>query len=945
MRFYEDLTKIHINTLPPRAHYFPYDSLEKALGGNEAKSDYYTLLNGEWDFKYFKRDIDCPDTITDWDRVEVPSCWQSTGYEPPYYTNVAYPYPVDPPYVPDDNPLGVYRKTFTLSGEKASLEQYIVFEGVAPCFELFVNGEYVGYSTVSHSTSEFKINLKEGENEIVVKVYKWCASSYLEDQDFFRNNGIFRDVYILSRPEGHLFDIEIGFDDKGIYCDEKHTIYDAEMKETDLCEPILWNAEKPYLYTVVVEKAGEFIPFKVGLRTQSISAKGEFMVNGVSVKLKGVNHHDTHPKNGYTQTYDELRAELLKMKELNINTIRTSHYPPQPKFIELCDELGFYVVDEADVEQHGFCERTSKWPGYDVDGIWPCQNPLWKEAHLDRAARLYERDKNHTSVIFWSMGNEANFGENFVHMCDFIHKRESEFKGITRQVHYENVWPENSQYDGDLGWGTTHSADNECIDIVSRMYPQGYKMAEYLEESGDTRPFFMCEYCHAMGNGPGDVVYYWDVFYRYPNMIGGCIWEWTDHTMLDENGNQGYGGDFGEEVHFGNFCCDGLVFSDRSFKAGSYEAKYAYQPMHTELSGKTLTITNRYDFTCLCECEASWNITADGVVVKEGKLDLKIKPHCTDSIELDFEIPDCKMGAYLNIFLKKDGREVAFDQYKISDGKTLCDGNGKAKIEVDGNFAKITGDGFSYLFNLYYGYIEQLDDYLTAPMELTVWRAPIDNDRHAKNDWFADNYHKAHNKIYDVEISDNKIIVTASIGGVSRTPFLRYTTEYTFFQDGRIDVAFNGDFDRTRPFLPRLGFEFKVKEKNFKYFGYGPYESYVDMHHGSKVGMYESSAAAEYVPYLMPQEHGNHYGTKLLSLGDFEFVSDQGFEMRVSDYETAELDRKTHNWQLEKDSSTNVRIDYKVSGIGSASCGPKLLRRYQLNDKKISFAFTIRKRG
>ncbi len=929
MRTYEDLTKLHINTLKPRSHYIPYDSMEKALAGRSEASEYFMLLNGEWDFKYYSRDIDCPQNITEWEKVTVPSCWQTTGYEPPYYTNVNYPYPVDPPYVPDDNPVGVYRKIVAISENKATMEQYIVFEGVAPCFELFVNGEYVGYSTVSHSTSEFKINLLKGENEIVVKVYKWCVSSYLEDQDFFRNNGIFRDVYILSRPKGHLFDISIGFDDKGIYYDGSYTVFDADMKETDLSAPILWNAEKPYLYTVVVEHMGEYIPFKIGLRTQSISAKGELLINGVSVKLKGVNHHDTHPDNGYVQTYDELRFELLKMKELNINTIRTSHYPPQAKFLELCDELGFYVIDEADVETHGFSNRNCRW-GYDDNNIWPCKNPEWREAHIDRAERLYERDKNHTSVVFWSMGNESNCGENFAAMCDFIHKRESEFKGITRYVHYENAYATNTQ-----------TKDPDYVDVVSRMYPQPYKIAQYLEESGDMRPFFMCEYSHAMGNGPGDLVDYWNVFNRYPNMIGGCIWEWTDHTMRMTDGKAGYGGDFGEETNDGNFCCDGLVFADKSFKAGSYEAKYAYQPLYTELDGTLLKITNRYDFTCLCECEVSWNITADGEVVADGKLDLAVKPHMTETVELDFDIPKCELGAYLNISMKKDGYEVAHSQHMLCDAKPIHKGEGKAKIDVDGMYAKITGDSFSYIFNLHYGYIEKLNDYLAAPIKLGIWRAPTDNDRNIKRAWYDENYNKMHNKVYEAKVEGNTIKVTAGLATVSRMPFFKYTIVYTFFADGRIDVVMDGEFDQSRTFLPRLGFEFAVKDKAFKYFGYGPYEAYIDMHNGSQMGMYESSTDREYVPYLKPQEHGNHYNTKLLELGAFTFKSCQGFEFNVSDYDANELGTKAHNWELEKSKNTNVRIDYKVSGIGSNSCGPSLSEKYQMKDKVVHFEYSI----
>ncbi len=932
MRKYERMDLLHENTLKPRASYIPYDTLEKAFSGRAESSRYYTLLNGEWNFKYFSRDIDCPETITDWDKVEVPSCWQSTGYEKPYYTNVNYPYPVDPPYVPDDNPLGVYEKTVSITAEQAQRENYIIFEGVAPCLELFVNGKYVGYSSVSHCTSEFKIDLNEGENKILVKVYKWCVGSYLEDQDFFRCNGIFRDVYILSRPQGHLFDIAIGFDDKAIYCKENYKVYDAEGKETDLKNPILWNAEKPYLYTVIVEQAGEYIPFKVGLRKQEISSEGELLINGVSVKLKGINHHDTHAENGYTQTLEELKTDLLKMKELNINTIRMSHYPPQPRFMDLCDEMGFYVIDEADIETHGFSNRDTNW-SYDGSGIWPCKNPDWQTAFVDRAERMLERDKNHPCIIFWSLGNESNCGDNFVAMADFLKKRDKEIGGIVRYIHYEGSYTET---------GRQGRKDPDYVDIVSRMYATTANMADYIAKTGDKRPIFWCEYCHAMGNSPGDLMDYWKVFEKYPSMIGGCIWEWADHTALDENGNYGYGGDFGEETHDHNFCCDGLVFNDRGFKAGSYEAKYTYQPLSTALSGKTLTVYNKYDFTDLSEMDITYSVTADEAVVKEGKLNLAAAPHESEEITLDFDIPNAKYGAYLNVSMKnKDGYEVAFTQHKLADAKEIEKGDGKAVITANGEYASISGDGFNYLFNLHYGYIEKLNDYLKSPMKLGVWRAPIDNERKVRQDWFNNNYDKAHNKVYETEIKDNKIIVKGSLSSVSRSPFFSYTAEYEFFADGKIGVTLDGKFNTGRHFLPRLGFEFETKAKDFKYFGYGPYEAYIDMHHGSKMGMYESSADKEYVNYIMPQEHGSHYNTKMLSLGGCTFESSQGFEMNVSQYSGEELTKKNHYYELEKGENTYVRIDYKVTGIGSNSCGPYLLEQYRMNDESVHFEFSM----
>lgn len=947
MRKYEDLNRIHENTLAPRAHYIPYDSLEKALKRDKSASAYYRLLNGEWDFRYFARDIDCPAEITEWDSVQVPSCWQSTGYEKPYYTNADYPYPIDPPYVPDDNPLGVYRKVFAVSAEEASRKNYIVFEGVAPCYDLYVNGAYVGYSSVSHSTSEFAIDLKEGENEILVKVYKWSVSSYLEDQDFLRYNGIFRDVYLLSRPEGHVFDIDLAFDSKGVYYDGSYSVYDAEGKLTDLSSPVLWNAEKPYLYTVVIEQAGEFIPIRVGLRDQQVNDKGELLINGVSVKLKGVNHHDTHAYNGYALTYDEMKDELLQMKKLNINCIRTSHYPPQPVFIELCDELGFYVCDEADIETHGFCGRKTGWDHYDAGDIWPCRNPEWEGAFVDRAARLYERDKNSTCVVMFSLGNESNYGVNFAAMSRYIKAREAQRAGITRMVHYENAYCNNSQ-----------KMEPDTVDCVSRMYWTPERMLTYHLHTGDKRPMFLCEYSHAMGNGPGDVKDYWDEMELHPYMIGGCIWEWADHVAPIEGDKMGYGGDFGEETHDGNFCSDGLVFYDRSFKAGSLDAKYVYQPMAADWKDGVLTVRNKNAFRNFSEYDFSWEVTADGKVTSEGTLKLEAKGYEEIAVALDLEIPESCFGTYLRLSMKDQGYEVAFEQILLAEGclgkeecpveccaAGCCESAEGVKITEAGEFAVVEGADFSYQFNLHYGHLEKLGDFLKAPMQLTIWKAPTDNERNVRTKWEqGEKYDRAHNKVYEYAIEGNTIRVKAALATVSKLPFFKYEAVYTFLADGRVDVALDGEFDQSRTFLPRLGFEFKTAEKEFAYFGYGPYESYIDMHHGSWMGMFESTAEKEYVPYIMPQEHGSHYNTKCLKMGGFEFVSAQGFCCNVSEYTAKELTAKAHGFELEKDEFTNVRIDYKVSGIGSNSCGPELLEKYRMNDKNVSFAFSIIKK-
>ena len=933
MRFYEDLKNIHINTEAPRAHYFPYDTLEKALKGDKNDSLYFIDLNGEWDFAFFNRDIDCPEKIEAWDKIPVPACWQNHGYEHPYYTNANYQYPVDPPFVPDDNPVGVYRRTVNLTSEQAQRENYIVFEGVCSCVELFVNGKYVGFSTVSRSTSEFKLELNEGENEIIAKVYKWCFGSYLEDQDCLRYNGIFRDVYILSRPIGHVKDVDIRFDDKVIECDLPHTIFNADGNIADLTTPILWNAEKPYLYTVVVERNGEFIPIKVGMRTQSIAENGEFLINGVSVKLKGVNHHDTNPDKGYTMSYEDMKYDLIRMKELNINCIRTSHYPPPAAFIELCDEMGFYVVDEADQEANGFLTRY-RGCGWDKGEIWPIKDERWKEVHVDRADRLYQRDKNNTCVIMWSMGNESNYGVNAEAMCNYVRECEAN-RPFKRIIHYE---PSCLGMNGPLMPPT--------VDIISAMYTSIDDYKQYYEKSGDTRPYFLCEYSHAMGNGPGDVYYYWEHIYSDPRYIGGCIWEWTDHVAKNNEGQYCYGGDFGEETHNGHGCCDGLTFNDRSFKAGSYEAKAAYQPMKTSYENGTLTILNRYDFTDLNERTLRYEIVSDGKVLAEQNINVTCAPKQTVSIKPEITVAESTYGVYLNVYLyDKNGYEVAFGQHLVREGKGRdTEIHSSATITEKGERAVISGEGFEHVFNLHYGYLEKIDGLTDAPFDITVWRAPIDNDGTIKNDWNVDRYNMMKGKLYSYEIDGNIIKVKKSLAAISREKAIDYTCEYTFGADGSIKVSFDGEtFLENKSFLPRLGFEFTTDVKKFTYFGYGPYESYTDMHNASKLGMYDSTPENEYVNYVMPQEHGNHFGCRYLDLGKYEVISDNNFEIRVGEYSTKELTEKAHNFELEKDGKTHVRIDYRVSGLGSNSCGPSLAEKYRVNDKKIAYSFTLKK--
>ena len=937
MRSYEDLNQIQINREPQRSYYIPYDTLEKALEGKKETSDFYQLLNGEWDFAYFERDIDVPEVITEWDKIPVPSNWQMHGYDRPYYTNVNYPYPVDPPFVPDDNPCGVYSRSFTIDKQWKDKETYIVFEGVNSCLFLYLNDQFVGYSQGSHLQSEFNLTqyIKEGLNQLTVKVLQWCSGSYLEDQDFFRLSGIFRDVYLLSRDKESARDIEIQVKNKTITVSEdNYFIYDGKTKLESISDPILWNAEKPHLYTVIVKSGCEYIPFKVGIRDIAVSPLGELLINGVSVKLKGVNRHDTHPTLGHYMPYEMMKDELLKMKELNINCIRTSHYPPTPELLDLCDELGFYVVDETDIEIHGFATRNTLY-AYDIENPdWICNQKQWEDAFVERAQRMVERDKNHPSVIMWSMGNESGYGSNHDAMIAWTKNRDQ-----SRLVHYE---------------GASLVQDKSGVDVISRMY-SSVEDIENFANAEDKRPFFLCEYSHAMGNGPGDVWDYWDKIYQYPKLIGGCVWEWADHAVMVE-GTYKYGGDFKELTHDGNFCCDGVVFPDRSYKAGSLEIKAVYQYIKTKMDGNQLTVTNLYDFTNLKEYKLQWNIECDGEAIKSGELICDLEPHDTNVYTLDFILPKyCKLGCFIDIRLV-GAYEVAMEQHQLEVELQKEDECKQLPAQfVDGKETiLISGPRFNYRFNKQYGQFESMvvegSEKIAERTKLSVWRAPTDNDRKVKYKWglFEDNMsgenmNRLFSKVYSCEMKDNQIIVEGSLSGVSRSPFLRFVAVYSVSIEGEIKIKFQGKIKENCVYLPRLGFEFfvpKTQEK-FRYFGMGPFENYQDMCHHTKIGLYESSAKEEYVPYIVPQEHGNHIKTKVLEIGGLKFTTDNVFEFSVSNYSSEMLTHAMHTDELIENECTIVRIDYKNSGIGSNSCGPELLEKYQLKEKEIAFEFSV----
>lgn len=971
---WQDSTFLQKGREPERSYYIPFQSENSALTFAKNESDRYVLLNGEWDFKFYQNYYDEEENITLWDKVSVPMNWQILGYENPMYSDMNYPYPVDFPYVPDENSLGIYRRKFEINSAWSNKETYMIFDGVSSCFYLYINGEEIGYSQGSHMSAEFNITpyIKEGSNEVVVKVLKWCDGSYLEDQDFFRLSGIFRDVYLLSREKNHLRDFEIktSLDTLSLSTDYKgvvrYNLYDGnnllESGEfSGACEIKAnnakhWTAETPNLYNLILNAEGEYIPAKVGFRTIGTSDNGELLINGVSVKLKGVNHHDTHPDNGYVMTRDDLKKDLLLMKQLNINCIRTSHYPSTVDFMELCDEMGFYVVDEADQEAHGLdIMIANNWVNRLYDDSLIADMPEWKDAFVERASRLVERDKNHPCVIMWSMGNETYYGKNIDAMIEWVKNRST-----TPLIHYER----------------TFELENDAcgVDVISRMYSWFNELDDQIA-SKDKRPFFMCEYAHCMGNGPGEVADYWDVIYKHPRLIGGCIWEWADHTIR-RDGKYLYGGDFGDIIHNGNYCCDGLVFPDRSFKAGTLNVKAVYQNIKItpiDLEKGIFKIKNLYDFIPLSDFNLSYTVSKDGEIIKNESFKFDIFPKEEYEFAADYNLPgECEYGCYIDFSLCSDnevlclekGFEFASVQFELPVQRKKLEEISPSNVNYteDNHRVYIDGEGFSYVFNKMKGNFEKITiggkEILKDYCRMGVWRAPTDNDCEIKKSWglYDDiysswNMNRLFRKVYSCEVEWTeglRIVVKGSLGGVGRIPIARYTTSYVVDSKGRIDVDINTEISEKCCELPRFGFELLMKPEfdRIKYFGMGPEETYCDMQSHGKMDWHISDAESEYVPYIKPQEHGNHIKTKYLEVTNNEgaglvFATDTEFEFSVSHYSADQLSEVTHSFDLKKEDSTFVRIDYKVAGLGSRSCGPKLADKYKVNEKTFRHRFQM----
>ncbi len=989
---FENPTLARGGRIDAHAYMIPHKETDAAMEGVKAKSPFYHLLSGDWYFTYYEKYSDLPEDISAVlfdDALPVPSNWQMYGYDTPQYANTAYPIPLNPPYIPAETPCGVYQTSFTLPESFAGRQTHIVFEGVDSFYYLYVNGVKIGFGKVPHLPSEFDLTdvLQEGENTVTVVVYKWSEGTYIECQDFLRISGIFRDVYLLSRAPAHLTDIAIDAVPTNVYKDGKITaslsfsspvsytasLFDAKgsligsVKDAPVSFRVenarLWTAETPYLYTLLIEYDGECVAQKVGIRDIKVGNKGELLINGTPVKIKGVNRHDTHPVYGHVTPMEDIRRELKLMKQLNMNAIRTSHYPNTSEFLGLCDELGFYVIAEADLESHGFVYYRGAYGYEPFDAERPAESADWTAVHLDRIERLVARDKNHPSVFMWSMGNEADYGTNFIKMCEHCKKVDP-----TRLTHYERA---------------IEDRDNAPFDVVSEMYATVAKVTAEGKLK-DPKPYFLCEYSHAMGVGPGDIYDYVETFYQHPRLMGGCIWEWADHAVVLENEkgekNYGYGGDSGEKYHAGNFCADGLVFPDRTPSSGALEAKAVYQNIKfTFLEDGKVKLTNRFSFTDLSEFDILYYVEEDGKVTANGKLErFTLKPLASKTVQIPAVVTGkVKLAATLNFSVRLKhatawadaGYEIAHAQHELSAEKksilSLPSKNTLRVTEENKEFITVSGNNFTYTFNRLFAAIEQITlngvPMFANATNISTALAPIDNFRHARNAWkINDDFRAEYDvhelssvRVYDETRGDKNANFEITFHGAltsyaTRNLVENLTVTYTLEPSGLLHIAVTGEKGALLPFLPRFGIDLTLSSDrdNIVYFGKGPDENYIDMCHASYLGLYKTTVQNMHIPYTMPQACGNRTDVRLLTVTDglgrgLLFAADGAFEFSASKFDNHAIKMANHQWDLSADERTYVRIDYKNTGVGSGSCGPLTDEKYWVKEDKMSYSFRL----
>jgi beta-galactosidase len=931
--------------LPPRAWY----------ASSDAKS---LSLNGSWRLR-LSATADAEDDsfaeegydAGDWAEVTVPGHWVLQGdgaFGAPIYTNHLYPFPVDPPHVPTENPTGDHLRVFDLPSDwPADGGVVLRFDGVESCARVWLNGTDIGEFKGSRLPHEFAVGhlLRPTGNVLAVRVHQWSAGSYLEDQDQWWLPGIFRDVTLLHRPAGSALDFFV-------HASYDHTTGEGTLRvdsdvdgrvtvpalDIDVAtgEPVTvpvrpWTAETPHLYDGVLATEGERVPLRIGFRTVALE-DGLVKVNGTPVLFKGVNRHEWHPTTGRALDLETMREDVLLMKRHNINAVRTSHYPPHPAFLDLCDELGLWVVDECDLETHGFVEQD--WRDNPVD------DDRWTPALLDRAARMVERDKNHPSIVFWSLGNEAGTGRGLTAMAEWIHGRDS-----SRLVHYEGDW------------------NCRDTDVYSRMYAfhdEVEKIGRGLDGGTEKRralPFIQCEYAHAMGNGPGGLADYQRLFDTYERLQGGFVWEWIDHGVTHPELGYAYGGDFGEELHDGNFVCDGLLFPDRRPSPGLVEYQKVIEPVRIEGDGAdgTVRITNRYDFADLSRLAFEWAYQVDGETVEAGALSVPaLAPGESAEVKLPEPPANMRGGEALwtvRALLADDtawaakGHTVAWGQVALASPPVPSVAASAAPASGDGRIT--LGPG---VFDARTGTLRAIGGVDVSGLRLDVWRAPTDNDDGAE--WQTDTrygvlwrtlgLHRMRHRLDAVEVGEDAVTVRTRVAPAAREAGL--STVYRWTSDGerlRLTVSVGPEGDWTVP-LPRLGVRFGLARADaVRWFGGGPGEAYPDTGAASMVSRWQSTVDELQTPYVRPQENGARADVRWAELGGLRIEGDPRFWFTARRWTTEQLDAAAHLTDLTAGDTVWVNLDHGQHGIGSQSCGPGPLPRYHLRAEPAEFSFVF----
>ncbi|WP_273393926.1 glycoside hydrolase family 2 TIM barrel-domain containing protein [Actinobacillus porcinus] len=1000
---FENPEVLHLNRQPHRAYFVPFAKGQNADSLLRETSAFFTALSGKnWDFTYYHSVQALPEdflTAPLNTQIPVPSNWQTQGFDQHHYTNINYPFPFDPPFVPKENPCGHYRHCFDF--EPLADKRYLLnFEGVDSCFFVYVNQQFVGFGQISHSTNEFEItdHLKSGKNQLDVLVLKWCAGSYLEDQDKFRMSGISRDVYLLTRDANYLHDFFIKTELNPAltqatltvetqFAQEKQAIEFAlfDPKGTEIARqqattfslildnPILWNAENPQLYRLTMASGNEVIEQKIGFRKIEVD-NGVLKFNGQAIKFKGVNRHDSDPATGYAISREQALVDLALMKQHNINAIRTAHYPNAPWFSELCDQYGFYLIAESDIESHGASMAYVATPEKSIFLNDPCVNddekirqqtidnfcyfaraPEYKSAILDRTFANVERDKNRTSVVIWSLGNESGYGENFEAAAAWIKQRDH-----SRLVHYESSIYQHSR----------HQNDVSHLDFYSEMYPATESLDRYCTDPTKTKPYILCEYTHAMGNSNGDAEDYWQAFEKYEKSCGGFVWEWCDHApyLPDNSGRVGYGGDFGDTPNDGNFCMDGLVSQDRIPHTNLLELKNVNRPIRAFRHDDKIFVKNYWDFTNLADAVTiRYTVMCDGKISNQGELKVNCPPKeltllpiswCDDDnasfVTLDLDYISTQPHPLL-----QDSHRLGFDQLILRSGNWVQPKTTEKltallplKVTEHDQSIVIENDVYRYVFNKNQGIFTEVfkngQAIIEQPLDFNIWRAPTDNDRLIREQWQNAGYHIAYTRAYQISWSQNEsaVIIDADLGIVAtaKSRILTLHVRYQIHADGKLTIKVTANRPAHLPYLPRFGLRFFLPkaQNNVQYFGYGEQESYIDKHHLAKLGHYEIDLNNYQMPYVKPQENNSHYGTHFVTSDGLTITAATPFSFSLLPYTQEEMTEKSHCYDLVECDSTVLCVDYKMSGIGSNSCGPALKAKYRLNETEFDWDICMR---